>query len=200
MSKFSRSFVFVLIFSLLVPPPVFSADPPDARRDPGVRQLQDLQKALEKELDKQPVAKDAEADATDSMVTRFFSKVWSEPKYRYATGAVIIGEMVLATMLWRSMSKNVATFNNQVAAVADVKANMASVTRDYIKAERELMRALASAEGADRAALLEQMRGMDPRAQATFNRILNPRPGAAAPPAAPTVEAATANYQKAYAA
>lgn len=181
---------------------MFSADPPpDARRDPGVRQLADLQKALEKELDKQPVAKDAEADATDSMAGRFFSKVWSEPKYRYATGAVIVGEMVLATMLWRSMAKNVATFNNQIAAVQDVRNSMRDATRSYVQAERNLMRALAGAEGADRAALSEAAKGLDPRAQASFNRALAPPKGGAAPATPPpTIEAATRDYQRAYAA
>lgn len=145
MHRFSKALVYVLIWGLLSPSlqPIL-AGPPDAE------EIKKFQLALQESL-KNP---EKGVDPSDSFASDLVSKMWSEPKYRYLTGSILVGETLIAAMLVKRMRMNRATWNRQIETATAVAENLKSVTQDLASAEKAVLDHLSRMSQWDRASLL----------------------------------------------
>lgn len=180
------------------------SDPPRSNanqmnRPATLQQLRDLQTALRQQRETGVTEQNNVVDPTESYLTNFAAYVWKEPKARYMAGALIVGESIVATMLWKRMAALRQTWRGQLATSQEVARNMATTTEGLATAERELVRSLAALEQADRAEILKASQTIDPRARQLLETALKPdaKPPAGVGPALP-LEQSVANLEKAY--
>ena len=189
MRHFSKALVYVLIYGLLCPSfhSVLAADP-------RAEEIKKFQLNLEENL-KKP---DKQVDAADSFAYEFVSKVWSEPKYRYMAGSILVGETLIAAMLVKRMRLNKNTWNRQVETVKSVAESMKEVTTKLGLAEQEVLNALSQMSQADKANLLKAL--TESKTASAIPAVEKALKGEAAAGAALGLEASLVNLETAYAA
>ncbi len=122
-------------------------------KSPNPDEIKRFQERLEESLK----APENSADPLDSYASDFVSKVWSEPKYRYLAGSIVVGETILSAMLVKRARLNAAQWTRQLDTVKEVSASLKDVATKLAAAEQDVLKSLSALGQADKAELFKSL-------------------------------------------
>ena len=110
----------------------------------------------------------------DSVLTDLLGYLRENPKAQWVTSTVVVGETILAGMLWKRMKENRAHWTNQLATVRGVESRLQTHNARYLAAEKNLVRTLNGLERAQLQSIQSHLPSLPLRTRSFLERTLFP--------------------------